>query len=116
MPYGPEVTDEERTTGQTIEERGLHLCTYQSSIERGFRFIQCAWYNDPAFPPGKPIEPGWDPVFGQTGSDDKHRYMSGADPANPRQKTTFLDPFIDTRGGGYFFAPSLKTLREHIAA
>ncbi|KAF8804925.1 Dyp-type peroxidase [Phlegmacium glaucopus] len=116
MPYGPEVTDEERTTGKTIEERGLHLCTYQSSIERGFRWIQCAWYNNPAFPPGKPVEPGWDPVLGQTGSEDKHRHMSGANPTNPRQKTTFPERFIDPRGGGYFFAPSLKTLREHIAA
>jgi hypothetical protein len=40
MPYGPEVTDEERDGRGTIYQRGLHLVCYQSSIMRGFKFIQ----------------------------------------------------------------------------
>lgn len=40
MPYGPEIDDNERRTNKTIHQRGLHLCSYQSSIERGFRHIQ----------------------------------------------------------------------------
>ena len=39
MPYGPEVDPEEKENG-TLAARGLHLCAYQSSIERGFRHIQ----------------------------------------------------------------------------
>ncbi|KAJ6476929.1 hypothetical protein C8R45DRAFT_1216747 [Mycena sanguinolenta] len=114
LPYGPELTDEERAHG-TRKERGLHMCIYQSSIERGFRFVQRGWYNEPNFPPGKSTEPGWDPVFGQTGDAEVHRYMSGVDPTNPSKVTTIFDRFIDPRGGEYFFAPSLKTLREYIA-
>lgn len=40
MPYGPEVTDEERDGRGTIYARGLHVVCYQSSITRGFKFIQ----------------------------------------------------------------------------
>ncbi|KAJ7467944.1 hypothetical protein FB451DRAFT_1257512 [Mycena latifolia] len=112
MPYGPEVTDDEKAHG-TVEERGLHMCTYQSSLERGFRFIQRDWYNDPEFPPGKPLEPGWDPVFGQTGEANTHRYTRGVDPSDPTRVTSFHEQFIDPRGGEYFFSPSLTTLREY---
>jgi len=117
MPYGPEVTDEERQYG-TNEDRGLHLCAYQSSIERGFRYIQCEWYNDVNFPPGKPTPPGWDPLFGQTGKEDEgtYREMSGVNPAQPKQVTKFMEKFVDPRGGEYFFVPSMATLREYIAA
>ncbi|KAJ7060955.1 hypothetical protein C8F01DRAFT_1141391 [Mycena amicta] len=114
MSYGPEVTDEERTSG-TIEERGLHLCAYQSSIQRGFQHIQTAWFNQPDFPPQKSVEPGWDPLLGQTGDPHSDRYMTGLDPAHPDKVTTFMETFVDPRGGAYFFAPSLKTLRKYIA-
>lgn len=133
MPYGDEVTDEERENG-TLLDRGLHLCAYQSSLERGFRFIQrgepptasvshrgtilttlIAWYNDPDFPPNKPTRPGWDPLFGQTGDVNKDRFMSGVDPAQPQRDTSFTDKFVDPRGGEYFFSPSMQMLKDYIA-
>ena len=40
MPYGDLFTDEERDGRGTIKERGLHVVCYQSSIVRGFKFIQ----------------------------------------------------------------------------
>lgn len=40
MPYGAEVTAEERDGRGTIYARGLHVVCYQSSITRGFKFIQ----------------------------------------------------------------------------
>jgi len=40
MPYGPEVSPDERDGKVTIDERGLHIVCYQSSIVRGFKFIQ----------------------------------------------------------------------------
>lgn len=55
-------------------------------------------------------------MFGQTGNDNEHRYMSGVDPTNPQAKTTFLDKFVDPRGGEYFFSPSMKTLKDYICA
>lgn len=60
--------------------------------------------------------PGWDPVFGQTGNPDEHRFMSGVDPAYPKKTTFFLDKFVDTRGGEYFFSPSMKTLKNYVCA
>lgn len=58
MPYGSEVTDEERDGRGTIYERGLHLVCYQSSITRGFKFIQ----------EGIPhLAPIWPPLYSSTG-------------------------------------------------
>ena len=137
MPYGPEVTDEERDGRGTIYERGLHVVCYQSSITRGFKFIQegspylapiwlhlhssakfPGWYNDPNFPPNKPIQPGLDPIFGQTGKEDEsvYRSMSGANPNYEQELMTFPHKFIDPRGGEYFFTPSISTLGNYIAA
>ncbi|KAG5643878.1 hypothetical protein DXG03_009508 [Asterophora parasitica] len=117
MPYGPEVTAEERDGNGTIEERGLHVVCYASSIVRGFKFYQQAWYNDPDFPPNKPQVPGLDPIFGQTGEEYRsvHRYMTGTNPEDELQLMLFHKKFIDPRGGEYFFAPSISTLRDLIA-
>jgi deferrochelatase/peroxidase EfeB len=40
IPYGPEVTPEERQQKKTIHNRGLLFACYQSSIENGFSFMQ----------------------------------------------------------------------------
>ncbi|EAU89604.1 DyP [Coprinopsis cinerea okayama7 len=118
MPYGPEITDEEKDGNGTIYERGLHVVCYQSSIVRGFKFIQEGWYNDPNFPPNKPVTPGLDPIFGQTGKEEEgdHRSMSGANPTLEQEIMTFPHKFIDPRGGEYFFSPSISTLKTYIAA
>ncbi|KAF8228447.1 Dyp-type peroxidase [Tricholoma matsutake] len=117
MPYGPEVSLEERDGNGSIDQRGLHLVCYQSSIVRGFKFIQQGWYNDPDFPPGKPTQPGWDPIFGQTGKEKEnvHRFMSGTNPKADSQIMSFPTKFVDPRGGEYFFSPSISTLRDLIA-
>ena len=141
MPYGGEVTKEERDGRGTIFERGLHVVCYQSSIVRGFKFIQegtrrlynysakkmqlsffffgvLGWYNDPNFPPNKPVQPGLDPIFGQTGKEDQsvHRFMTGTNPSYEQQLMNFPHKFIDVRGGEYFFSPSISTMRSYIAA
>ncbi|GLB43330.1 putative peroxidase [Lyophyllum shimeji] len=99
MPYGPEVSPEERDGNGTIQERGLHVVCYASSIVRGFKFYQQAWYNEPNFPPNKPELPGMDPIFGQTGEEhlDVHRYMTGANPTAEQQVMSFPKKFIDPR-------------------
>jgi deferrochelatase/peroxidase EfeB len=40
IPFGPEVTLEERETAQTLHSRGLLFACYQSSIDNGFSFLQ----------------------------------------------------------------------------
>ncbi|KAF8074665.1 hypothetical protein FPV67DRAFT_1665418 [Lyophyllum atratum] len=117
MPYGQEITAEEREGKSTIFERGLHVVCYASSIVRGFKFYQQAWYNEPNFPPGKSELPGQDPIFGQTGQEhlDNHRYMTGTNPTAEQQVMMFPKKFIDVKGGEYFFAPSISTMRDMIA-
>jgi deferrochelatase/peroxidase EfeB len=40
IPFGPEVTDEERQQAKTVHPRGLLFACYQSSIDNGFSFVQ----------------------------------------------------------------------------
>jgi Dyp-type peroxidase family len=40
IPYGPEVTEEERESHKTEFVRGLAFVCYQSDISSGFRFLQ----------------------------------------------------------------------------
>jgi len=43
IPFGPEVSDEEKKKG-TIHDRGLLFKAYQSNIANGFQFIQKSEY------------------------------------------------------------------------
>ncbi|KAF9466754.1 hypothetical protein BDZ94DRAFT_1280704 [Collybia nuda] len=110
VQFGPEVTKEERKAGKTIEGRGLLFACYQTSIEDGFAFLQKSWANEPTFPPGAaPKIPGLDPLIGQG-----DRKLIGTDPNNPDVELP-MPEFVVSRGGEYFFSPSLKGLRETIA-
>ena len=40
IQFGPEVSDQERNSGKTSQERGLLFLSYQSNITNGFNFIQ----------------------------------------------------------------------------
>ena len=40
IPYGPEVTDEEKQSHKTEFVRGLAFVCYQSTLTNGFQFIQ----------------------------------------------------------------------------
>jgi len=79
--------------------------------------LSLGWYNEPSFPPGMTTQPGWDPIFGQTGKEDHgiYRFMSGTNPEAERELMTFPTKFIDPRGGEYFFSPPISTLRDIIA-
>lgn len=83
-----------------------------------FFSVVLGWYNDPNFPPNKPVQPGFDPIFGQTGKEDQsvHRFMTGTNPSYEQELMSFPHKFIDVRGGEYFFSPSISTMRSYIAA
>lgn len=40
IPFGPEVTSEEKLAKSTKHERGLYFVSYQSSLDQGFSFLQ----------------------------------------------------------------------------
>ncbi|PFH47223.1 hypothetical protein AMATHDRAFT_68188 [Amanita thiersii Skay4041] len=115
IQFGPELTEEETTGGKTIEDRGLVFQCYQSSIQNGFHFIQTLWANNATFPftESTPETPGLDPLIGQA-APGQTRKMSGINPDDPSQELE-LPVWIVPRGGEYFFAPSLKGLKETIA-
>ncbi len=88
--------------------RGLYFVCLQSSIARGFEFIQQTWLANPGFL-GMHREP--DPILG--GSAGKCHFTIPADPC--RLRLTSIPTVVTTLGGGYFFLPSLTAL-SRIAA
>ncbi|GJJ15328.1 hypothetical protein Clacol_009604 [Clathrus columnatus] len=114
IPYGPEVTEVEQQSGQTMMERGLLFLAVQSNIASGFQFLQKAWMNNPEFVKHKSVLPGLDPVMGQ--NNGSARFTTGLDPMNPEGNTTLPMQFVVSRGGEYFFMPSLSALRHIISS
>nr|UQK85149.1 dye decolorizing peroxidase [uncultured fungus] len=114
IPYGPEVTAEEKLSNKTAYDRGLAFVCYQSSIDNGFHFIQESWANNIQFPFGKLVtKPGFDPIIGMKGNDT--RDFTGFDPQAQDKSLTETIDFVVPQGGEYFFSPSIKTLKEVLA-
>jgi Dyp-type peroxidase family len=88
--------------------RGLYFLCLQSSIARGFEFIQQTWLANPGFL-GMHREP--DPLLG--GSAGHCHFTIPADPC--RLRLTAIPTVVTALGGGYFFLPSLTAL-SRIAA
>nr|WAW38277.1 DyP-type peroxidase [Auricularia auricula-judae] len=109
IPYGPEVTDDELTAATSTLDRGLAFVSYQSQIAKGFRFIQTAWANGQNFPFGKSEQPGFDPVVGANRG--RARLMSGYNVSNTAQELSLQTDFVISKGGEYFFVPSISALR-----
>ncbi|KAF8584885.1 Dyp-type peroxidase [Ramaria rubella] len=109
IPYGPEVTPAETASNTTTIERGLAFVAYQSSIPNGFRFLQQQWANNPNFfaHTNFPV-PGFDPIIGA--NEGKPRNVQGLDPANQTRNITLYTDFVESRGGEYFFSPSLSAI------
>jgi Dyp-type peroxidase family len=88
-------------------DKGIVFMAICSSLFRQFEFVQQQWINY-----GLEFDAGNDtcPLIGNRLQSDKHVIPPGA--ANP---TTFiaagLPEFVNTRGGDYFFLPSLSAIR-----
>ncbi|CUA72642.1 Peroxidase 2 [Rhizoctonia solani] len=110
IPYGPEVTLGEKLEHHTEFPRGLAFVSYQSSLSKGFQFIQKRWANAPNFPPNKAVEAGFDPIVGQKNGQSRETLgtSSGSQLTLPRD-------FVVSRGGEYFFSPSVKALKTKFA-
>ncbi|KAJ7832278.1 fungal peroxidase [Mycena leptocephala] len=125
IPYGPEVTAVETSSNKTTIERGLAFVAYQSNIANGFQFLQEFWANNQRFrQPGV----GFDPIIGAAAG--AARPVNGLDPTSPARSLTLTTgelvslicpthssnnlnaDFVVSRGGEYFFAPSLSALAK----
>ncbi|KAJ3916820.1 fungal peroxidase [Lentinula edodes] len=128
IPYGPEVTDAENASNVSSTdpslERGLAFVAYQSDINNGFAFLQQNWANNantrnlkltwnfsPLF------MQGIDPIIGTggLGQADVPRTPSGLDPSDPTRIITINQDFVVSRGGEYFFSPSLSAIQNTLS-
>ncbi|KAJ7192911.1 fungal peroxidase [Mycena pura] len=109
IPYGPEVSDDEAAANTTSTERGLAFVSYQSNIGNGFRFLQQTWAGDADF---VHAGTGVDPIIGELAC--AQRVISGLDPTDST-KTLTLPNFVISRGGEYFFTPSLSAISGTLA-
>ncbi|KAJ7725949.1 fungal peroxidase [Mycena metata] len=109
IPYGPEVSDAEASSGTTTTERGLAFVAYQSQVSTG-EFIQETWANNAVFVRSGV---GIDPIVGQNSG--APRVVGGLDPTNSTKTTTLTTDFIISRGGEYFFSPSLSAIASKLS-
>jgi Dyp-type peroxidase family len=105
VPYGPEFQPGEPPYpgGPSVpddQDRGLLFVCYQSSLARGFEFIQSQWANRQDFP--QPND-GRDPIIAQ---DVATRELTA-----PNIHLS-MARWVQTTGGAYFFSPSLSAIRQ----
>ncbi|KAJ7113133.1 fungal peroxidase [Mycena epipterygia] len=110
IPYGPEVSTVEASTNTTQIERGLAFVSYQSNIGQGFQFLQQFWANNVNFVHGNV---GFDPIIGANAGSP--RVVNGLDPTNPAHSFTLTTDFVVSRGGEYFFSPSLSAIANTLS-
>ncbi|KIK54200.1 hypothetical protein GYMLUDRAFT_1024286 [Collybiopsis luxurians FD-317 M1] len=122
IPYGPEVTDAEAASNTSSTdpslERGLAFVAYQSSIGTGFAFLQQKWANnanDKNCASSYSLPQGQDPIIG-IAPEDGPRSVGGLDPLDPTRDITMNQDFVISRGGEYFFSPSLSAIQNTLSA
>jgi hypothetical protein len=72
------------------------------------------WANNINFPPKSPVVPGFDPIIGQT-TNLAPRVLSGTNPSDQNATLSLSEQWVVTRGGEYFFSPSIPALKETFA-
>ncbi|KAJ7698722.1 hypothetical protein B0H17DRAFT_1196819 [Mycena rosella] len=110
IPYGPEVTDAEASSSTTSAECGLAFACYQSNIGNGFQFLTRFWANSATFVHSSV---GVVPVIGALAS--AQRVIGGLNLTDFTNTTTLTANFIVSRGGEYFFTPSLSAIANPLS-
>jgi Dyp-type peroxidase family len=100
--YGPAV--EPGATVADTTPRGLLFVCLNADIERQFEFVQHTWLNGRAF-----ADPGEMDPLTATQPEGGGLFSRPARPVRKRYRD--LPTFVTTKGGGYFFLPSLPALR-----
>ena len=104
LPYGTY----DPKTGSDEGEHGIIFMAVCASLFRQFEFVQQQWINY-----GLDFNVGNDtcPIIGKHGTDAK--FVIASEPAlgKPPFVCERLPQFVTTRGGEYFFIPSVSALR-----
>jgi Dyp-type peroxidase family len=110
IPFGMSLGAAE--SGGADDPRGLLFFAYQSDIERQFEFVQKTWVNNADFPK---LGAGQDPIITNStpsGPISGCPFHALADKAKCPAIT--FTHFVKTRGGGYFFSPSISALKGQL--
>ncbi len=102
LPYG-KVTDPNSNDG----EHGIIFMTLNASINRQFEFVQQQWVN---YGNDFKLANEKDPLIGNQDGEGTMT-IHGTDENNPPFFCPKLPRFVETRGGEYFFIPSISALR-----
>jgi Dyp-type peroxidase family len=105
IPYGGRLFENEVLNLKPDgKPRGLHFIALATNIKRQFEFVQQQWVNNGQF---NGMFNDKDPVIG---NNDGTCQLTLQRPVG-RQTIPGLPRFVTTRGGGYFFVPSITALR-----
>jgi Dyp-type peroxidase family len=105
--YGPPVPPDSLYADPPPDdpERGLFFVCIGANIGRQFEFVQHSWVNNPKF---DELYDEPDPLVGYH-PPEANNFSIPADPVRLRLHN--IPQFVTTRGGAYFFLPSLRALR-----
>jgi len=107
LPYG-QVTDRSRDDGN----HGIIIMMINADINRQFEFVQQQWINY-----GNDFKAGNDKeiILGNHSADDKYPSKAVLQVEPDSDQAPYILPriprFVETRGGEYFFVPSMTALR-----
>ncbi len=103
LPYGSWLEPGDTDT----EQRGVAFMAINASISYQFEFLQTEWVNNGEF--ADLSKHDVDPFAGVRGEGTRFRIP---DPPGPPKNIFDLPEFVTTRGGGYYFIPSITALRS----
>ena len=106
LPYGGYTSPDQPANDSG--DHGVIFIVLNASIFRQFEFVQQQWIQY-----GNDSRQGSDRDLLLGTHDGSGRFMiqGDRDPSNPPYMCTGLPSFVETRGGDYFFMPSLTALR-----
>ena len=113
IPGSASLPEFDATAGPMLPTGGVGLLfmAYNANLKEQFVFTQQSWANAKGFPAPNA---GIDPIIGQGGPTVPpiHQWHEGWDDATSPAHGLDFRGFVTMRGGEYFFAPSLTTLKN----
>jgi Dyp-type peroxidase family len=107
IPYGRPL---DQSAGSDKVDRGLHFLCYQTDIKEQFEKLQQDWANSTA----NPTAGGHDVIIGQNARPPPDNGLTFELPG-ASEPLAGIRQFVVPTGGGYFFAPSIRAIRDVLA-